>query len=295
MSDTYQASVVMALREAGGVGPKMFQALLAMFGSPENVFGANSDELAELRRVSEERAEKILAAQEVIPMMHERIERIREENIFVVTYLEDDYPARLRKMDDPPPILYYRGTLPKHDQKAVCVIGTTSASSECIGATVELAGFLCKHGYEVVSGLARGIDGAAHLGAIASGGRTHAVMGAGFYHIYPEENKTLAGQIVDSGSIMTEFPPDTEVNQGRLLSRNRIVVGLSDAAIITELSSDGSGCQSAADACDDQGKLLFYVLKGNEAERGIKVPSNAIPFEALEDIENILERVTENE
>ena len=289
MSDIYVTSAVMALREAGGVGPKMFQAILTVFGSPENIYGAAIDELIELPRVSEEWAVKILSSQDVIPMMSERIERLTEEGIHIATFLDDDYPSRLRSLDDPPPILYYRGTLPGPSQKSISIVGTTGASSEGIEAAVDISAMVSKMGFAVVSGLARGIDVSAHLGALKTDGVTHAVIGSGHYNIYPEENSLVAEQLLEKGSLMTEYPPDTTVNTGRLIARNRIVVGLSDSTIVVELSPKSSGSLAAAEACDRQGKLLFYLVKGDEEERGVSVPPNAIPFETLDAIETILE------
>lgn len=287
-SQTYQTSTVMALRESGAVGPKMFQAILHVFGSPENVYGAAIDELAELPRVSRERAVQILSSQDVIPLMSERLERLEEEEIHIVTFLDDNYPTKLRSMDDPPPVLYYRGVLPDSDQKSIAIVGTTAASSDGIAAAVDISGAIVGKGYSVISGLARGIDSAAHIGAIKQGGTTHAVIGSGFYNIYPEENQQLAEQISEKGALLSEYPPDTRVNTGRLIARNRIVVGLADSAVVVELSPDSSGSLSAAEACNKQGKLLFYLLGGKEKERGINVPHNAIPFETLDDVETIL-------
>jgi len=278
----------MALREPGGVGPKMFQTILAVFGPPENVYGASADELIDLPQVSIERAEKILSSQHSVQLMSERIERLSEEGVGVVTYLDDEYPGKLRCMDDPPPVLYFKGTLPDESRGSVCVIGTTTASPEGIEAAVNISEVLVRHDFAVISGLARGIDASAHVGAIKHEGETHAVLGCGLFNIYPEENTSLADQITDRGSILTEFPPDTQVSPGLLISRNRIIVGLSDSAIVVELSPDSPGVQSAAEACEMQGKPLFYLLRGDEDAREIKVPHNAIPFEALEDVETIL-------
>jgi DNA processing protein len=289
MSDIHVTSTVMALREAGAVGPKMFQTILAAFGSPENVYGAAIDDLVELPQVSHERAARILSSQQAVPMMAERLERLSEEEIYVSTYLDDGYPFKLRSLDDPPPVLYYRGRLPSPTQKSISIVGTTDATSGGIAATVDISAKISGMGCSIVSGLARGIDAAAHIGALKNDGVTHAVIGSGLYNIYPEENSSLAEQLCDKGALMTEYPPDATVNAGRLIARNRVVVGLSDTTIVAELSPESTGSFSAAEACDRQGKLLFYLLQRNEKERGIDIPHNAIPFETLDDIETILE------
>ncbi len=288
-SDIYVTCTVMALREVGTVGPKMFQNILAAFGSPENVYDAGIDDLIELPRVSEEQAVRILSSQNVIPMMAERIERLESEGTHVTTFLRDDYPEGLRALDDPPPVIYYRGILPDHSRKSISIIGTTDATSEGIAATVDIAAKISRMGFSIVSDLARGIDAAAHIGALKNDGITHAVIGSGFYNVYLEENSAIAEQLCEKGALMTEYPPDTTVNTGRLIARSRIVVGLSESTIVAELQPESSGSLSAAEACDRQGKLLFYLLKGDEKKRGIDIPRNAIPFETLDDIETILE------
>ncbi len=289
MDDIYTTSVILALRESGGVGPKLFQTILSVFGSPENVYAATFEQLTDLPRLSEEHAEQILGSQHSITFMGERIERLSEEGISVVTFLDDEYPSRLRSMDDPPPVLYYKGHFPNPDQKSIAVVGRTDASAEAIEATVDIAAFLVKKGCSIVSGLARGIDTAAHVGAIKNEGISHAVVASGFYEIYPPENKALAEQLLEKGSLMCEYPPDTGINTGRLLGRNRIIVGLSDSVIVGELSPDSSGTFSAAESAETQGKLLFYLLKGDESKRGVTVPQNAIPFDTIDDLTTILE------
>jgi DNA processing protein len=288
MDDIHTTSVVMALREPGGVGPKLFQALLATFGSPENVYGATFEQLADMPRLSEERAGKILDSQHAVSMMSDRIERLADENIRIMTFIDEGYPDRLRSLDNPPPVVYYKGSIPQHDARAIAVVGTTRASEEAIEATVDISSLLARENCAVVSGLARGIDSAAHIGALKHEGVTHAVLGSGFYSVYPPENKTLSEQITEKGALICEYPPDTEVSTGRLQSRNRIIVGMSDAVIIGELSSDSTGSFSAAACADRQGKLVFYLLRGDEEERGVTIPANAIPFETLDDFEAIV-------
>lgn len=278
----------MALREEGGVGPKMFQALIWAFGSPENVYDATIEQLADLPRMSTERAEKILSSRHVVTSMSERIERLVEENISVTTFLDDDYPHRLREIDDPPPLLYYRGHLPDPDQKSICIVGTTEATTEGIEAAVGISRALCDTGCTIISGLARGIDTAAHIGAIRSNCATHAVLGSGFYSIYPGENRALASQIQEKGSLISEYAPTEKVNVGRLLARNRIIVGLSDAAVVVQLSRDSSGARSATEACDRQGKLAFYLVSAALQKTSAEPPHNVIPFQTLADIETIL-------
>ncbi len=244
MDDIYTTSVVLALREPGGVGPKLFQTILSVFGSPENVYSASFEQLTDLPRLSEEHAEQILGSQESITMMGERIERLSEEGISVVTFLDDEYPTRLRSMDDPPPVLYYKGHLPDKDQRSIAIVGCTDATAEAIEATVDITAFLVSKGCSIVSGLARGIDTAAHVSAIKNEGISHAVLASGFYDIYPPENKALAEELLEKGSLMCEYPPDAGVNTGRLLGRNRIIVGLADSVIVGELSPESSGTLS---------------------------------------------------
>lgn len=140
----------------------------------------------------------------------------------------------------------------------------------------------------MVSGLARGIDTGAHLGALAKEGKTYAVLGSGLNKVYPEENLSLAAEISQNGALLTECPLNAPVNVGQLIARNRIVVGLSQAIIVVETEDETSGTMDAAQKSIDQGKPLFVVAREDKESSKELVRSGAIPIKGPEDLDLVL-------
>ena len=173
--------------------------------------------------------------------------------------LEDSaYPAVLREIADPPEPLYVRGTLDEQDRAAVAVVGARRASAYGLAVAEWLGRELVRHRVTVVSGMARGIDGAAHRGALMAGGRTIAVLGCGPDVIYPAEHEDLMGQIIESGAVVTEFPPGTPPLPHHFPQRNRIISGLSLGVVVVE-GRERSGASVTADFALDQGREVFAV------------------------------------
>jgi DNA processing protein len=249
---------IIALREHGRVGPKGFQQLLLRFGSPDKILSATAEEIASLPRMSKEKAETILAAEEHLGEADRLLEYLQANNIGVATILDEDYPQLLRQTDDPPPLLYYRGEFQlNNDKVGIALIGTTEASQTGIARAVALGKAIAERGGIVVSGLARGIDAAAHLGALAGQGQTYAVLGCGFDHIYPEDNHALAENMVHNGALISEYPPSIRVSPGQLLARNRIVVGLSQAVILVEEAADSGANSNGAKRALEAGRPVY--------------------------------------
>jgi len=173
--------------------------------------------------------------------------------------LEDSaYPAVLREIADPPEPLYVRGTLDEQDRAAVAVVGARRASAYGLAVAEWLGRELGRHRVTVVSGMARGIDGAAHRGALMAGGRTIAVLGCGPDVVYPAEHEDLMGQIIESGAVVTEFPPGTPPLPHHFPQRNRIISGLSLGVVVVE-GRERSGASVTADFALDQGREVFAV------------------------------------
>ncbi len=171
---------------------------------------------------------------------------------------DPDYPAALRAIADPPQTLYVRGTLREEDRKAVAVVGARRASAYGLAAAEWLGKELARCGMMVVSGMARGIDGAAHRGALAGGGRTIAVLGCGPDVVYPPEHADLMARIVDSGAVMSEFPPGTAPLPEFFPQRNRIISGLSLGVVVVE-GRERSGALITADYALEQGREVFAI------------------------------------
>jgi DNA processing protein len=277
----YRAYVI-ALREKARLGPKTFQQLLLSFGSPENVYQASVEELSSFPRISPEKAEKILESKELLPEIEEHLLYLEEQGIGILTILDGDYPQLLKQIDDPPPLLYFRGEFPIQSIQSIAVVGTHNATAAGIEKAVQIGKALAKRKVVVVSGLARGIDTAAHIGAVKGGGKTYAIFGAGLNNIYPSESVPLAEQISKSGALITEYDLNVPVKVGRLMARNRIVVGLSQAVIVVEIDEKSPGTMDAASLAIKQGKPLFVMRKEGSQKVDELVAGGAVLLEGVE-------------
>jgi DNA processing protein len=240
-----------------GVGPLTRRALLERFGSPEAVFHAAPDELRSVPGVGPKLMRKIIDAPDEIDPQSE-ITLCRENDVAIVTEADAAYPRPLRDIHDPPGVLFVRGELLPQDALAVAIVGTRHATTYGLHQAETLAGSLARAGLTIVSGLARGIDAAAHRGAMAAGGRTLAVLGSGVLNIYPPEHVSLAEQITAQGAILSESPPRFEPMSGTFPQRNRLISGLSLGVIIIE-AAERSGALITARLAMEQGREVFAL------------------------------------
>ena len=215
----------------------------------------------------------------------------RDDDIHAVAIDDAAYPAALRTIADPPPVLYVRGTVRPGDARAVAVVGTRRASAYGAQAARYLAGGLARNGVTVVSGLARGIDAVAHDAALLAGGRTLAVLGCGVDVIYPPEHRRLAERIVGSGALLAEVPPGTPPLRFHFPRRNRIISGLCAGVVVVEGRED-SGALITACAALEQGRDVFAVPgpifdPRTAAPHGL-LRDGAAPVTRVEDILNAL-------
>ncbi len=258
------AAQVWALREYGDVGPRTFRALMAYFGNLPAILEAETEELQKIDGLGEKRSKKISESFHSLGKAENFINSLKDREIGHSTVFDDDYPDLFMELNDPPPIIFYRGKLPAQDEKRVAMVGSRNASGEGIAYAVELANRLSLSSVSIVSGLARGIDTSAHIGAMKAGGKTYGIIGSGFDHIFPEENQLLAAEMTQNGGLISEYPPEANYSDGRLVARNRLTVGLSQAVIIGELFGDSSGTLDTAAFCRDLGKLMFILIDGYE-------------------------------
>ena len=196
----------------------------------------------------------------VLPADHPRVRQARrtlEQCAARLVPLGDpDYPPLLQTIHDPPALLYLRGELP--DAPALAVVGARRASEAGRRFATEVCCELAASGIVIVSGLARGIDTAAHRGALTGGGPTVAVLGCGIDRIYPQENIHLAEEVIGNGAILSEYPPGTEPLPGHFPGRNRIISGLSQGVMVVEAAEE-SGSLITADFALEQGREVFAV------------------------------------
>ena len=209
----------------------------------------------------------------------------------ILTYQDPGYPQRLLTIYDYPPLLYVRGRLTEADELAVAVVGSRRASSYGRKVAQNIAAGLAQRGVTVISGLARGVDSVAHRGVLAVGGRTVAVLGSGIDVIYPAENKALAGQIVQNGAVISEFPPGSEPEAGHFPRRNRIISGLSMGVVVVE-ARVRSGALLTARFALDQNREVFAV-PGNIDFAGSQGPHHLIQDGAklVRNVQDILDEL----
>lgn len=246
-----------ALNMMDGIGPVKVRALVDALDSPENIFRASEADLRRVKGVGPELARRILSAPDSLDVAGEQRKADRH-GIRIVTFVDEAYPAALKEIHDPPLALYVRGDLDPCDKHAVAVVGSRQATH--YGRTVadRLSYQLGKTGFTVISGLARGVDAAAHEGALKAGGRTLAVIGSGLDRLYPPENRDLADRIAGSGAVLSEFHFGVEPSRTTFPMRNRIVSGLSGGVLVVE-AGRGSGALITANQAMEQGRLVFAV------------------------------------
>lgn len=281
---------VIALREVAGVGPKTFQQLLMAFGSPENICKRSVEEIAELPRIGLKKAEEILSSQDRLTEIEKHILHLEEQGIGISTILDEDYPPILKTIDDPPPLLYSKGEFPIKKSLFIALVGTHQATEAGKKDAILLGKAVAQRDGVVVSGLAKGIDKAAHMGAILGEGKTYAVLGTGLNNIYPRENLELAEEITQNGALLSEFPLNVPVNVGQLMARNRVIVGLSHAVVVVETQKT-QGAMDAARKASDSGKPLFVVKRGDEKSLKQLTAMGAIPIEGIKELALILKYI----
>lgn len=237
----------LALASISGLGGVTAHRLLERFGDVEEVFRAPAAELVAIPRVTRDIAEQIGRAP--LDQLQEELYGLSEEEIEVLTWEDARFPASLKELPDAPIILFMRGRLQRQDNAAVAIVGTREPSVENAERAAVLARELALRGLTIVSGLAMGIDTAAHRGALeAEGGRTLAVLGSGIRMIHPRENSELAERISRHGAVLSELMPNAPPRGPQLMARDRIVSGLSRAVIVVEAGTKSGSLDTAARA-----------------------------------------------
>ncbi len=247
----------LALRGITGVGPVLFQRLTETLGSPAQVFQAPERELRAVRGVSAALAEAILGFRDW-DRVEERLARLKAYGAEMLTLDDPQYPVRLKEIPFPPPLIFVKGEIKPEDALALAMVGTRGASYHGKQTCRSLAKELARRGVTVVSGLARGIDTAAHQGALEGGGRTLAVLGCGLDVVYPPENRELYARIPASGALVTEYPLGTPPEAHNFPRRNRLISGLSLGVLVVEAALR-SGALITARCAMDQGREVLAV------------------------------------
>lgn len=247
-----------ALNMVDGVGPIRLRALLDRFSEPQAILTATKVDLMQVEGVGEEVARSIMSWREKVDL-DEELKQIETAAVRVVTRADAEYPKNLREVYDPPIVLYVKGTLSERDALSIAVVGSRRTTLYGQDMARKLAYQLARVGVTVVSGLARGIDTAAHTGTLQAKGRTVAVIGCGIDTVYPAENEKLANEIVEKGgAVVTEFPFGVKPDKQNFPMRNRIISGWSLGTVVVEANLK-SGALITANQAAEQGRQVFAV------------------------------------
>ncbi len=282
------AARILALKLTGQVGPRTFASLIAYLKTVDNILLAEEDELRGIPGIGAEKSKAIYKSDNHLDTAQQMLDLLAATDTRVATCFDPEYPSSLNVLNDPPMLLYYQGQLPRDDDKIVSIIGSGEVSAEGIGDVVELAKVMVENKISIASGLARGIDAAAHTGTLKAGGRTFACLPSGFNHIYPAEHVGLSREITNHGALLSEYLPETAVSAGRLISRNRLTVALSQAVIIGEVSENSVGTLDAARCCNELGKLMFTIIGKNNPHYETLAGYGAIPLTSIDDYNMVL-------
>ena len=274
-----------------GVGPQLLRALLAAFDTPSAVFRASRSALTRVDRVGDQIAEAILTFDDQAAVDRE-MERAEELGATLISPWDERFPDRLREIYDPPPYLWMRGTLPEVDRPMVTVVGTRRCTDYGRAQAHHFGAELVRRGFTVVSGLAYGIDAAAHKGALDAGGRTIAVLGSGVGRIYPQKHTALAERITENGAVLSEYGLDAEPKSHHFPERNRILSGLSLGTLVVESYSKG-GALITARLAVEQNREVFAVPGGvtKDSSRGTNRLIQRGHAKLVMEVEDLLEEL----
>jgi len=252
-----QADHLLALNAVSGLGPQRIRKVIEHFGSGQNVFECSEQDLAKIRFLPPDVVSQIkkFPVEEFLRQEHRSIAGCGAR---IITFFDEEYPSLLKEIADPPIVLYGRGDLSLFKIPAIAIVGCRHASVYGMTTAERLAQDLAQYPLSIVSGLAKGIDTAAHRGALRAQGKTIAVLGTGLKHVYPAENKKLFDVIAREGLLLSEFPMAMPPRAYHFPRRNRIVSGLSLGVIVVE-AAKRSGALITADLALEQGRDVFAV------------------------------------
>ncbi len=259
MAKTQQHSVDiekwLKLIRAESVGPTTFGKLISRFDSVDSALGASVSELTKIDGVDFKTAEQIAATRNKFDTTTE-LELAEKLDVWIIHLEDKRYPPVLKQIYDPPPILYIKGSLTRQDSLCISIVGSRRCSLYGQEQSSRLAHFLSSAGFTICSGMARGIDTAAHQGALSANGRTIAVQGCGLAKIYPPENKKLFELIAESGACISELPLHYEPLPVNFPPRNRIIAGLSLGTIVIEAGLRSGALITARAAMDNNREVM---------------------------------------
>jgi DNA processing protein len=246
----------LVLKSVPGIGNLIYKRLIDRFQSPHRVFDATDEELLTVNGMTGKLISALRRHQEMDSIRHE-LDSASEKGFAIIPLTDPDFPPLLLQIPDPPPYLYAFGNL-RSIKNPIALVGSRNATDYGILTARRLSFDLVTHGITIVSGMAVGIDTAAHQGALLAKGQTVAVLGSGLNHIYPKENRSLFHEIASHGAVISEFPLNEEPRASNFPQRNRIISGMSLGTVIVEAAKQ-SGSLITARFAAEQGREVFAV------------------------------------
>jgi DNA processing protein len=255
MSITHQ----LALTFISGIGCALSKQLISYCGSAEKVFQASKGKLLRIPNIGEILADQILQeSKSALQKAEIEINKCEKDGVKVLSYLEKDYPSRLKELEDAPTILFYKGEADLNQPKIISIVGTRQATDYGRNVTEDIINEIKVYNPLIISGLAYGIDITAHRSALKNGLQTVGVLGHGIDIIYPASHKSTAQQMIQQGGLLTEYPLQTPIDARYFPQRNRIVAGLSDVVIVVEAGEKG-GALITVEIANQYNREVFAV------------------------------------
>lgn len=257
---------ILRLTLVDGLGPATIRRLIDLAGSPEAALELSASQLS-LCKIGPARADRIAAdIRTSATLAEDEVDLADTHGVRLVSIADQTYPALLKEVPDPPPLLYYKGSLAAGDSLSAAVVGSRRCTAYGLEQTTRFAGTLARAGITIVSGGARGIDTAAHRAALMSTGRTLAVLGCGLTHTYPPENAELFERIASTngtgrsaGAVISELPLKTAPDRQNFPRRNRIISGLSLGVLVIEAAKGSGALITAEQAVEEHGRDVFAL------------------------------------
>lgn len=284
---------LLSLSMVPGIGAVRLRALVNHFGDPEAVLAASERELTAVDGIDRVIARKIISERNFEKEIQVQLSRLNKSEARLVTFWDKEYPENLKKIYDPPVMLFVRGNLLNADKYSVAIVGTRNPTTYGKHTAEKFSAELAEQGIAIVSGLARGIDTIAHATAVRAGGRTIAVLGSGVDVIYPSENKKLVDQILMGGAIVSEYYMGSKPDAVNFPRRNRIISGITLGTILIETDVNGGAMITAGTALDQNREV--FAVPGNIFEKKSKGTNKLIKegrAKLVQEISDVLDELS---
>ena len=288
------ATKVIALARFGGVTPRLFDLLMRTFGSLDGLLSADKGVISKIDGVPAQVAGRIAKSAGHLGEAEELVKSLTQRDIGVATRFDETYPHRLFELNDPPLFLLSRGRVTDSSKKAVAIVGADNATNEGIEITTKLTRRFAQDKVQILSSLGGGIGASAHLAARTVSAESFAVIESGFDSIAGSDEMALAIDIAAHGGVISEYFPESQPTTDSVSQANRLLVGLSDGVVFTELYADSKRALDALEFCDQCGKLAFFFVDpvhgalADEQSLALAVDCGAIPMRGYDSVADMV-------